>query len=138
MIIFQGYVNTTFKALIDTPSQGFLFGLGAYDRYTGNHLKTSSKDMVGEQASAEYVYTLEVDGASYDCRYYANWVKLDSEHYEATVTINHPVEYDGVVFKMGKKTASMDAFECDCTGKCKLAAHPELLEGQYYFTATNN
>ena len=56
-----------------------------------------------------------------------------------TVTIHHPSDYDGVVFQFGKLTASQDTVtnNIDYSKAYKVTDYPELLDGQYFFTATD-
>lgn len=140
----EGYTDTIFRAEIDVATSGkdYLSTYCIYDRYTGVDLTFTSPDVsfVNESGTHKEVCIVEVDGKQYDCSFTFSSDKSNSDIWIVTLTLHHPSDYDGAVFQMGGLTASRKAFgdSLDDSIQLKLADYPELLEDQYFFTATNN
>lgn len=139
----DGYTNTIFRAEIDKASinNDFNSYYGIFDRYTGYDLTFTGNDVTFGNEGGTYtdVCVVEVDGQKYDCSYTFDWDASGETTCVATLTVHHPAEYDGVVFQMGKLTATRENFEMslDDSVQRKLADYPELYEGHYFFTASN-
>lgn len=143
----EGYSDTILTAKIDVSKDIYFNStFGAYDRYTGINLaeiagKRESTQYNEEGGSDTYNNVVEVDGIKFDITYtMTSDTTSDPNNWIVTQTVRHPSEYDGVVFRVGKKTASQIAFECDHeAGKfdCRLASHPEYLEDRLLFTASD-
>lgn len=84
------------------------------------------------------VTVIDVDGKQYDCGISASQENGNAST-KLTVTIHHPSDYDGVVFQFGKQTSSQQAVASgiDYTKVFIVTDYPELLDGQYFFTATD-
>ena len=139
LTVEDGTVNTVFKATLARPRNTFLLQLQSFDRYTGYRLCIEDENIGEEGGVTEKSYMLEVGDKTYECKYSMDWVPVGTEYYEATIVINHPAEYDGVVFYIGKYTPSQKPVSdgIDWTQPVNLMDYPELLEGQYFFTATD-
>lgn len=140
----EGYVDTilTKKWDVATTGTNFLYGFDAYDRYTGYQLTLPNEEVTFLNEGGTYTdaVIIEVNGVQYDCSVTSTWDTSDASTWVGTFTIHHPKEYDGVVFRVGKQTATISAFEATLsqTTAHKLADYPELLDQQYFFTATDN
>lgn len=134
----DGYSDTTF-VVEATASENFTYMVTAFDRYTGVDLEGSLTDFGASSGTTHKdVAVIDVDGEQYDCGMTASQENIDSG-LRVTVTIHHPSEYDGVVFQFGKLTASQEtvANNIDYSKAYKVTDYPELLDGQYFFTATD-
>lgn len=136
----EGYSDTILTAIIDTKiGTNFNSGWGVYDRYTGSDLTVASEfvQFNGAGGTDTKACVIEVDGKQYDCIATIDVDTSNAEFWKVTVTVHHPAEYDGVVFSVGKLSASQSAFECTEHAACKLADHELFLEDHYFFTASN-
>lgn len=137
----DGYTDTTLKVIWDTSENKDLSTwYGIYDRYTGIDLEYSYIAFESEGGTATNTAIVEVDGKRYDCAYTFDWNTSAEKNYVATFTLHHPSEYDGLVFSVGGDTTSMKELRetLDTSVVHKLADFPELIEGYYFFTATDN
>ncbi|MBQ8199102.1 MAG: hypothetical protein IJZ76_06720 [Lachnospiraceae bacterium] len=140
----EGYSDTILTARVDvTIGTNFNSGWHVYDRYTGLDLKGTAEDVeyYNEGGTNTTEGSLDVDGMLYDCSVTFNAdTTSDPTAWLVTYTVHHPSEYDGVVFEVGKLSASQDALEdsLDDSVVRKIADYPELMEDQFYFTATDN
>lgn len=137
----EGYSNTILTAIVDTKiGANFNSSWGVYDRYTGYDLTVASKDVQFNNAGGTdtKACVIEVDGKQYDCTATFNADTSNAEYWKVTLTVHHPAEYDGVVFKVGKLTATMQNVESSLPNEPrKLMDYPELLDQQYFFTVTD-
>ena len=134
----EGYSDTTF-VVEATASGNFSYMTTAFDRYTGVDLEGSLTSFGAATGTTHKdVAVIDVDGKQYDCGMTASQENIDSG-LRVTVTIHHPSDYDGVVFQFGKFTASQEtvASGIDYSKAYKVTDYPELLDGQYFFTATD-
>ncbi len=141
----EGYVNTIFTAKVDVASTGNNFNSAwhVYDRYTGYDLEGLAEQLVlvDESGSSTNKAIVEVDGKEYDCTVTSSAdTTSDPNYWYVTITVHHPAEYNGVVFEAGKLTATMQSVKAtiDKSVVRKIADYPELIEGHYFFTATDN
>lgn len=141
----EGYVNTIFTAKVDVASTGINFNStwSVYDRYTGYELEGLAEQfvLVNESGSSTNKAIVEVDGKEYDCTVtFSADTTSDPNYWYVTITVHHPAEYNGVVFEAGKLTATMQSVKAtiDKSVVSKIADYPELIEGHYFFTATDN
>lgn len=139
----DGYSDTIFTAVIEPIGdywKAWSWGSGIFDRYTGYELATKSTSLGTGGSSEDEVYIISADDMQYDCTEISNWEQTDDTHYMLTVTIHHPSEYDGLVFRFGKYTASIRAVDetIDYSTPFQITEYPELLDGQFFFTATDN
>ncbi len=138
----EGYVDTIYTTKWDVGSTGqnFLYTFNAYDRYSGYALTEPSEDVtfLSDGGTETNTFVLDVDGVKYNVSYTDVWDTSDPNTWVGTLTIHHPVEYNGVVFSLGSASASRNAFNCTEHQSCKLGAHPEWSGNDLYFTATNN
>ena len=140
----EGYNDTILTAKVDVAKAGRNFNSvwHAYDRYTGYDLEGLAEQLVlvDESGSSTNTAIVEVDGKEYDCivTFDAD-TDSDPNYWYVTITVHHPVEYDGVVFEVGKLTATMQSVETtvDKSVVRKIADYPELIEDHYFFTASN-
>lgn len=141
----EGYSDTIFTAKVDVAATNNNFNSAwhVYDRYTGYDLEGLAEQvvLVAESGSSTNTAVVEIDGKEYDCivAFDAD-IDSDPNYLYLTITVHHPVEYDGVVFEAGKLTATMQSVETtvDKSVVRKIADYPELIEGHYFFTASNN
>lgn len=138
----EGYSDTIFKAVWDRSDYGaFSSGYQAYDRYTGISLTPADGDAAfgDDGGTVTNTVVVEYNSNQYDCTETFDWDTSAGTTCVCTYTVHHPSDYDGVVFQMGKQTATMIAVE-DTVDKSvvrKIADYPELMEDQLYFTASN-
>lgn len=140
----EGYTNTIFRAEIDVAStdNNFNSAWHVYDRYTGYDLEGLAEQLVlvDESGSSTNKAIVEVDDKEYDCIVTVDAdTDSDPNYWYVTITVHHPTEYDGVVFEAGKLTATMESVETtvDKSVVRKIADYPELIEGHYFFTASD-
>lgn len=135
----EGYSDTTFVVEAKTDAEAFQYYATAFDRYTGTDFEGKLTNFGTEGGSTHSdVAVIDVDGKQYDCGMSASQENGDAS-IKLTVTIHHPSDYDGVVFQFGKETASQQtaASEIDYNNAFVVTDYPELLDGQYFFTATD-
>lgn len=135
----EGYSDTTFVVEAKTDATGFAYYATAFDRYTGTDFEGGYTDFGTAGGSTHSdVAVIDVDGKQYDCGITAN---QENGNYsiKLTLTVHHPSDYDGVVFQFGKQTASQQtvASGIDYSKAFVVTDYPELLNGQYFFTATD-
>lgn len=134
----EGYSDTTFTVTADKnlDNSGISYNISAFDRYTGTSYESKlTTALLGGGASHDNVCVLDVDGTQYDC-------SMDAKQNGNTVTltVHHPSNYDGVVFLLGKLTATQtDAYNAvDFNNTFTVADHADVfIDGQYFFTATD-
>lgn len=134
----EGYSDTIF-VVEAIASEDFTYMTTAFDRYTGVDLEGSLTDFgTSSGTTHKDVAVIDVDGKQYDCGMTASQENINSG-LRVTITIHHPSDYDGVVFQLGKLTASQEtvANNIDYSKAYKVTDYPELLDGQYFFTATD-
>lgn len=135
----EGYSDTTFVAEAKTDATDFAYYATAFDRYTGTDFESGYTNFGTAGGSThQNVTVIDVDGKQYDCGMSASQENGDAS-IKLTVTIHHPSEYDGVVFQFGKQTSSQQtvASGIDYSKAFVVTDYPELLDGQYFFTATD-
>ena len=135
----EGYSDTTFTAIMSNSSKDFTFYATAFDRYTGIDFEGKHTDFGASNVSThQEVVVIDVDGKQYDCAYNADQ-SVSGGTTVFTITIHHPSEYDGVVFQLGKGTKSIVdiAGAIDYSQTFKITDYAGLLDGQYFFTATD-
>ena len=135
----EGYSDTTFVVEAKTDATDFAYYATAFDRYTGTDFESGYTDFGATNGSTHSdVTVIDVDGKQYDCGMSANQESGDAS-IKLTVTIHHPSDYDGVVFQFGKETSSQQtvASGIDYSNAFVVTDYPELLDGQYFFTATD-
>ena len=117
-------------------NSGVSYNISAFDRYTGTSYESKlTTALIGGGASHDNVCVLDIDGTQYDC-------SMDAKQNGNTVTltVHHPSNYDGVVFLLGKLTATQtDAYNAvDFNNTFTVADHADVfIDGQYFFTATD-
>ena len=134
----EGYSDTTFTVTADKnlDNSGVSYNISAFDRYTGTSYESKlTTALLGGGASHDNVCVLDIDGTQYDC-------SMDAKQNGNTVTltVHHPSNYDGVVFLLGKLTATQtDAYNAvDFNNTFTVADHADVfIDGQYFFTATD-
>lgn len=135
----EGYSDTTFVAEATTDASDFYYYTTSFDRYTGTDFEGGYTDFGTEGGSTHKdVAVIDVDGKQYDCGLTISQERIDLG-VKVTITIHHPSEYDGGVFQLGKLTASQQtvASGIDYSKAFVVTDYPELLDGQYFFTATD-
>ena len=135
----EGYSDTTFVAEAKTDATDFAYYATAFDRYTGTDFESGYTNFGTAGGSThQNVTVIDVDGKQYDCGMSASQENGDAS-IKLTVTIHHPSDYDGVVFQFGKQTSSQQtvASGIDYSKAFIVTDYPELLDGQYFFTATD-
>lgn len=134
----DGYSDTTFTVVADKnlDNSGVSYNISAFDRYTGTSYESElTTALIGGGSSHNDVCVFDVDGQQYDC---STDVKQNGN--TVTVTVHHPSNYDGVVFLLGKLTATQtDAYNAvDFNNTFTVADHADVfIDGQYFFTATD-
>lgn len=134
----EGYSDTTFTVTADKnlDNSGVSYNISAFDRYTGTSYESKlTTALLGGGASHDNVCVLDVNGTQYDC-------SMDAKQNGNTVTltVHHPSNYDGVVFLLGKLTATQtSAYNAvDFSKTFTVADHADVfIDGQYFFTATD-
>lgn len=134
----EGYSDTTFTVTADKnlDNSGISYNISAFDRYTGTSYESKlTTALLGGGVSHDNVCVLDVDGTQYDC-------SMDAKQNGNTVTltVHHPSNYDGVVFLLGKLTATQtSAYNAvDFSKTFTVADHADVfIDGQYFFTATD-
>ena len=134
----EGYSDTTFTVTADKnlDNSGVSYNISAFDRYTGTSYESKlTTALLGGGASHDNVCVLDVDGTQYDC-------SMDAKQNGNTVTltVHHPSNYDGVVFLLGKLTATQtSAYNAvDFSKTFTIADYSDVfIDGQYFFTATD-
>lgn len=131
-----GYVDTTAVFEI-TVNSSLSWWTTAFDRYTGTCFESSLQLFTESGTTHESVCVIDVDGKQYDCGITLDYV--DGPLTTLTVTVRHPKEYDGVVFQLGKFTPAQreESRAIDYTQAFTVDQYPLLLEGQYFFTETD-
>lgn len=135
----EGYSDTTFVAEAKTDATDFAYYATAFDRYTGTDFESGYTNFGTAGGSThQNVTVIDVDGKQYDCGMSASQENGDAS-IKLTVTIHHPSDYNGVVFQFGKQTESQKAVASgiDYSKAFVVTDYPELLDGQYFFTATD-
>lgn len=134
----EGYSDTTFTVTADKnlDNSGISYNISAFDRYTGTSYESKlTTALLGGGASHDNVCVLDVDGTQYDCS-----IDAKQNGNTVTLTVHHPSNYDGVVFLLGKLTATQtDAYNAvDFNNTFTVADHADVfIDGQYFFTATD-
>lgn len=135
----EGYVDTTATFEI-TMNSSLTYYATAFDRYTGTCLEASLKNFETNETGVKHdnVCVIDVDGKQYDCGLTANQ-SVDEWVNTITITVHHPKEYDGVVFQFGKNGSAQNTEieNVDYNTAFTVDQYPVLLEGQYFFTATD-
>lgn len=135
----EGYSDTTFVVEAKTDAEAFQYYATAFDRYTGTDFEGKLTNFGTAGGSThQNVTVIDVDGKQYDCGMSASQENGDAS-IKLTVTIHHPSDYNGVVFQFGKQTESQKAVASgiDYSKAFVVTDYPELLDGQYFFTATD-
>lgn len=134
----DGYSDTTFTVVVDKnlDNSGVSYNISAFDRYTGTSYESElTTALIGGGSSHNDVCVFDVDGQQYDC---STDVKQNGN--TVTVTVHHPSNYDGVVFLLGKLTATQtSAYNAvDFSKTFTVADYSDVfIDGQYFFTATD-
>lgn len=132
----EGYVDTT-ATLEITMNSSLNWYATAFDRYTGTCLEASLRNFETNETGVKHdnVCVIDVDGMQYDC----SLTVSQSADSTITLTVHHPKEYDGVVFQFGKCDSAQltEAGNVDYNTAFTVDQYPVLLEGQYFFTATD-
>lgn len=134
----DGYSDTTFTVVADKnlDNSGVSYNISAFDRYTGTSYESElTTALIGGGSSHNDVCVFDVDGQQYDC---STDVKQNGN--TVTVTVHHPTSYDGVVFLIGKLTATQNnAYSAvDFSKAFTVMDYKDIfVDGQYFFTATD-
>lgn len=134
----DGYSDTTFTVVADKnlDNSGVSYNISAFDRYTGTSYESElTTALIGGGSSHNDVCVFDVDGQQYDC---STDVKQNGN--TVTVTVHHPANYDGVVFLIGKLTATQNnAYSAvDFSKAFTVMDYKDVfVDGQYFFTATD-
>lgn len=134
----DGYSDTTFTVVADKnlDNSGVSYNISAFDRYTGTSYESElTTALIGGGSSHNDVCVFDVDGQQYDC---STDVKQNGN--TVTVTVHHPTSYDGVVFLIGKLTATQNnAYSAvDFSKAFTVMDYKDVfVDGQYFFTATD-
>ncbi len=134
----DGYSDTTFTVVADKnlDNSGVSYNISAFDRYTGTSYESElTTALIGGGSSHNDVCVFDVDGQQYDC---STDVKQNGD--TVTVTVHHPTNYDGVVFLLGKLTATQNnAYSTvDFSKAFTVMDYKDVfVDGQYFFTATD-
>ncbi len=134
----EGYVDTTAVFEI-TVTNSLSWWVTAFDRYTGTCYESRLQLFSASGSSgSEEVCVIDVDGKQYDCAMVFNYT--DGPITTLSITVRHPKEYDGAVFQLGTFTSAQKAAAeaIDYSKAFTVDQYPVLLEGQYFFTATDN
>ena len=135
----EGYSDTTFTATMSNSSKDFTYYATAFDRYTGTDFEGKLVSFGTSNGSThQNVAVIDVDGKQYDCSLSADQ-SVSNGTSTLTITVHHPSDYDGVVFQLGKGTKTIldIAGTIDYTQAFKITDYAGLLDGQYFFTATD-
>lgn len=134
----DGYSDTTFTVVADKnlDNSGVSYNISAFDRYTGTSYESElTTALIGGGSSHNDVCVFDVDGQQYDC---STDVKQNGN--TVTVTVHHPTSYDGVVFLIGKLTATQNnAYSAvDFSKAFTVMDYKDIfVDGQYFFTAAD-
>ena len=134
----DGYSDTTFTVVADKnlDNSGVSYNISAFDRYTGTSYESElTTALIGGGSSHNDVCVFDVNGQQYDC---STDVKQNGN--TVTVTVHHPTSYDGVVFLIGKLTATQNnAYSAvDFSKAFTVMDYKDIfVDGQYFFTATD-
>lgn len=134
----DGYSDTTFTVVADKnlDNSGVSYNISAFDRYTGTSYESElTTALIGGGSSHNDVCVFDVDGQQYDC---STDVKQNGN--TVTVTVHHPTSYDGIVFLIGKLTATQNnAYSAvDFSKAFTVMDYKDIfVDGQYFFTATD-
>lgn len=134
----DGYSDTTFTVVADKnlDNSGVSYNISAFDRYTGTSYESElTTALIGGGSSHNDVCVFDVDGQQYDC---STDVKQNGN--TVTVTVHHPTSYDGVVFLIGKLTATQnnEYSAVDFSKAFTVMDYKDIfVDGQYFFTATD-
>lgn len=134
----DGYSDTTFTVVADKnlDNSGVSYNISAFDRYTGTSYESElTTALIGGGSSHNDVCVFDVDGQQYDC---STDVKQNGN--TVTVTVHHQTSYDGVVFLIGKLTATQNnAYSTvDFSKAFTVMDYKDVfVDGQYFFTATD-
>lgn len=136
----EGYVDTTATFEI-TMNSSLTYYVTAFDRYTGTCLESHPQSFETNEISTKHdnVCVVDVDGKQYDCGITVGQ-SVDEWVTTITLSVHHPKEYDGVVFQFGKLNSAQktETENIDYNTAFTVDQYPVLLEGQYFFTATDN
>ena len=135
----EGYSDTTFTATMSNSTTAFHYYATAFDRYTGTDFEGKLVSFGTSNGSAHQdVAVIDVDGKQYDCALSADQSVSDGTS-TLTITVHHPSDYDGVVFQLGKGTKTIldIAGTIDYSQAFKITDYAGMLDGQYFFTATD-
>lgn len=134
----DGYSDTTFTVVADKnlDNSGVSYNISAFDRYTGTSYESElTTALIGGGSSHNDVCVFDVDGQQYDCS-----TDAKQNGNTVTVTVHHPTSYDGVVFLIGKLTATQNnAYSTvDFSKAFTVMDYKDVfVDGQYFFTATD-
>lgn len=132
----DGYSDTTFTVVADKnlDNSGVSYNISAFDRYTGTSYESElTTALIGGGSSHNDVCVFDVDGQQYDCS-----TDVKQNENTVTVTVHHPTSYDGVVFLIGKLTATQNnAYSAvDFSKAFTVMDYKDIfVDGQYFFTA---
>lgn len=137
----EGYSDTTATFEV-TINSALSYWVSAFDRYTGTCLESGLQPFETNETATQHsnVCVIDVDGTQYDCGMTASQDNKNNGAVSVvTVTVHHPSAYDGVVFQYGKfGTAQNTEYgKIDYSTAFTVDQYPALLEGQYFFTATD-
>ena len=135
----EGYSDTTFVAKMSNAQSDFSYYATAFDRYTGVDFEGKHTSFGTSGGSTHQdVAIIDVDGKQYDCSLAADQYLEDGKTV-LKVVIHHPSEYDGVVFQLGKGTNTIFSTSetIDYSQAFKITDYAGMLDGQYFFTATD-
>lgn len=135
----EGYVDTMAVFEI-TLNSSLHYWVSAFDRYTGTCFESNLGVFETNENATQHddVCVIDIDGQQYDCGLTASQEVTDNIT-TVSLTVHHPKEYDGAVFQFGTCTSIQSAVAdtINYDEAFTVDMYPELLEGQYFFTATN-
>lgn len=135
----EGYSDTTATFEVTMNSSLWYF-CTAFDRYTGTCLASGATEFETNENATHHsdVCVIDVDGTQYDCAY-SESQEVNGALMKVTMSVHHPSDYEGVAFVFGAYGAAQDTVlnDVDFNTVFTLDQYPALLEGQYFFTATD-
>ena len=135
----EGYSDTTatFEVTINTALS---YWVTAFDRYTGTSLESNPQSFETNETAVHHdnVCVIDIDGTQYDCGLTVSQ-EVNGSVVKVTMTAHHPSAYDGVVFQFGKYGVAQntEAQGVNYSTAFTVDQYPALLDGQYFFTATD-
>jgi hypothetical protein len=144
----EGYADTVAVYEIHQPDDYHVaWYLQPFDRYTGCALDTANSSIQAGESIYGNVTLVEVDGTQYDISgdlsIEGSWSIENPEEIEAsinTITLHHPIDYDGAVFAIGGNTASHAEYghAIDWENSVLVTDYPDFLHGfEFFCTATD-